>query len=455
MLDERLGKWNFWMMLIGFNLTFFPMHIVGLDRACRGARTRYDPGMGWDALNLIETIGVVHHRARGAGVPRERDLQHAAAAPHAAVDDPWDGRSLEWSIPSPPPEYNFAEIPQVEARDDWWHRKYTEDADGRLVRLPAGRCASSATTARRHRRRHTTVAADATHATATASTCRRRRSTRSSSRSGCRSSATPRCSSTRGSRSRRRAARLFGVYAWGLEPGDASRRTHGDHRAAPGDIPSDEVTDDAPGELGAGAPSSSCLRARHDAGDQHTGLINPKLGMWLFLSSDCLFFGAFIATFLLYRDRGAQKGPTPKEIFDIPFTSATSFILLMSSLTMVLALAAIQRGDHRRFRIWMLATGALRRHLHRRPDLRVHRVHPRGPQPRHQPVRVELLRAHRPPRRARDRRHRLAPVAVGPVDAGPPHAGARRDASRSPGLYWHFVDVVWIVIFTVIYLIPK
>jgi cytochrome c oxidase subunit 1 len=55
-----------------------------------------------------------------------------------ASSDPWDARTLEWSIPSPPPVYNFAEIPVVEARDDWWHRKYTEDAEGRLVRLPSG-----------------------------------------------------------------------------------------------------------------------------------------------------------------------------------------------------------------------------------------------------------------------------------------------------------------------------
>ena len=88
---------------------------------------------------MIETIGAFVIALVGAGVPRERDL-HAAQPrlPHRAVDDPWDGRSLEWSIPSPPPEYNFAEIPHVEARDDWWHRKYTEDAEGRLVRLPAG-----------------------------------------------------------------------------------------------------------------------------------------------------------------------------------------------------------------------------------------------------------------------------------------------------------------------------
>ena len=78
--------------------------------------------------------------------------------------------------------------------------------------------------------------------------------------------------------------------------------------------------------------------------------------MWLFLSSDCLFFGAFIATYLLYRDRPGQTGPTPQDVYNIPFTSVTSFILLMSSLTMVLALAAVQRGDYRRFRVWIMAT---------------------------------------------------------------------------------------------------
>ena len=93
-------------------------------------------------------------------------------------------------------------------------------------------------------------------------------------------------------------------------------------------------------------------------------------------SSDCLFFGAFIATYLLYRDRPGQTGPTPQDVYNIPFTSVTSFILLMSSLTMVLALAAIQRGDYRRFRVWIMATALFGADVHRRPDLRVHRVHP-------------------------------------------------------------------------------
>jgi cytochrome c oxidase subunit 1 len=135
LLDERLGKWNFWTLLIGFNLTFFPMHIVGLLGMPR--RTyRYDDGMGWGTLNMIESVGgfivalgtliflvnVIYTAKRGAKAPA----------------DPWDGRSLEWSVPSPTPVYNFLDIPRVEARDDYWHRKYTEDADGKLVRLPTG-----------------------------------------------------------------------------------------------------------------------------------------------------------------------------------------------------------------------------------------------------------------------------------------------------------------------------
>ena len=123
-------------MLIGFNLTFFPMHILGLIGMPR--RTyRYPSGMGWDTLNLIETIGAFIIALSVLIFLVNIIFTHASAA-QIAGNDPWDGRSLEWSIPSPPPEYNFAEIPVVEARDDWWHRKYTEDAEGRLVKLPSG-----------------------------------------------------------------------------------------------------------------------------------------------------------------------------------------------------------------------------------------------------------------------------------------------------------------------------
>jgi cytochrome c oxidase subunit 1 len=135
MLNETLGKWNFWIMIIGFNLTFFPMHILGLTGMPR--RTyRYPSGMGWDTMNLIETIGafVIMVSVLILFV----NMIYSTRRGPIASSDPWDARTLEWSIPSPPPVYNFAEIPVVEARDDWWHRKYTEDADGRLVRLPSG-----------------------------------------------------------------------------------------------------------------------------------------------------------------------------------------------------------------------------------------------------------------------------------------------------------------------------
>jgi cytochrome c oxidase subunit 1 len=135
LLNEKLGKLNFWTLLIGFNVTFFPMHIVGLLGMPR--RTyRYDSGMGWGTLNMIESVGgfIV---ALGTLIFIVNVIYTARRGPKAPAD-PWDGRSLEWSISSPPPDYNFLEIPRVQARDDFWHRKYTEDADGRLVRLPTG-----------------------------------------------------------------------------------------------------------------------------------------------------------------------------------------------------------------------------------------------------------------------------------------------------------------------------
>ena len=89
-----------------------------------------------------------------------------------------------------------------------------------------------------------------------------------------------------------------------------------------------------------------------------TGLPSTKLAMWLFLASDCLLFGALISTYVLYRG-SSIVGPYPADVFDIPYTSVSSFVLLASSLTMVLALAAIQRGDQARMRIWLLATAML------------------------------------------------------------------------------------------------
>ncbi|MBV8692510.1 MAG: cytochrome c oxidase subunit 3, partial [Actinobacteria bacterium] len=98
-----------------------------------------------------------------------------------------------------------------------------------------------------------------------------------------------------------------------------------------------------------------------DHGPHHetnTGMSNEKVAMWAFLGSECLLFGALISTYLLYRGKSIS-GPTPHQIYDIPYTSVSSFVLLMSSLAMVLALAAIQRGDERRLRVWLATTAML------------------------------------------------------------------------------------------------
>jgi cytochrome c oxidase subunit 1 len=134
-LDERLGKLNFWTMLIGFNLTFFPMHFLGLWGQPRRTYT-YDEGLGWDFLNLLATVGafIIALSVLIFFMNALTARRHGRPAPA----DAWDARTLEWSIPSPPPEYNFAEIPTVESRDDFWHRKYAEDERGMPVRVPAG-----------------------------------------------------------------------------------------------------------------------------------------------------------------------------------------------------------------------------------------------------------------------------------------------------------------------------
>ncbi len=101
------------------------------------------------------------------------------------------------------------------------------------------------------------------------------------------------------------------------------------------------------------SPAAHLIENPHEIGS--TGLPHRKIIMWLFLASDCMFFGALISTYLVYRGRSVS-GPTPEEIFDIPLTSTSSFVLLMSSYLMVLTLAAIERNDLFKFRLYCLGT---------------------------------------------------------------------------------------------------
>ena len=183
-----------------------------------------------------------------------------------------------------------------------------------------------------------------------------------------------------------------------------------------------------------------------------TGLSNNKLGMWLFLGSECLLFGGLISTYMIYRGR-VGEGPRPGNVFDIPFTSVSSFVLLMSSLTMVLAVAAAQKRDDRGTTLWLTVTGLLgatfvggqvyeftamyNEGLGYTTSLfgsafytltGFHGVH----------VTVGIIML-------------LSLVAIIKRSSVP---GDKAEVVELVGLYWHFVDVVWIIIFTLVYLIP-
>lgn len=131
-LSETLGKWHFWLMLLGFNLTFAPQHWLGLQGMARRTAV-YPPDIGLDALNMVSTIGAFTIAVSMLPFLYAMLVNSRKGIPAPA--DAWDGRTLEWSISSPPPHHNFHEVPNVEAIDDFWHRKYGEDDEGRAVRV--------------------------------------------------------------------------------------------------------------------------------------------------------------------------------------------------------------------------------------------------------------------------------------------------------------------------------
>jgi cytochrome c oxidase subunit 3/cytochrome o ubiquinol oxidase subunit 3 len=191
----------------------------------------------------------------------------------------------------------------------------------------------------------------------------------------------------------------------------------------------------------------------HGAHVTSTGLSNNKLAMWMFLGSECLLFGGLISTYMLYKGR-VNSGPQPDQIFDIPFTSVSSFVLLMSSLTMVLAVSAAQRKDDRNTNLWLTITALLgatfvggqvyeftafyREGLGFTTSLfgssfytltGFHGVH----------VSVGII---------------MLMALVGMISRNR-IPGNKAESVEMVGLYWHFVDIVWIVIFTLVYLIPS
>jgi cytochrome c oxidase subunit 3/cytochrome o ubiquinol oxidase subunit 3 len=183
-----------------------------------------------------------------------------------------------------------------------------------------------------------------------------------------------------------------------------------------------------------------------------TGLSNEKMAFWAFLGSECLLFGALISTYLLYRNR-AIVGPTPHDLYDIPYTSVSSFVLLMSSLTMVMAHAAIVRGDLRRNRVWLMTTAVLgtvfiggqvyeftsfiREGMTIKTNVAAgafftltgfHGVH----------VTIGIIML----------------LSLFGMSVRGKLTPERHEVVEIIGLYWHFVDIVWIIIFFLVYLIP-
>jgi len=126
MYSEALGKLHFWLFVLGFHLTFDFMHIPGLLGMPRRIYT-YEPGRGWETWNLLVSVGAI---VQGIAIlVFVWNMLDSMFRGQLAGNDPWDAWTLEWSIPSPPPEYNFATIPEVRSRRPLWDLKHPEDPD--------------------------------------------------------------------------------------------------------------------------------------------------------------------------------------------------------------------------------------------------------------------------------------------------------------------------------------
>ena len=186
-----------------------------------------------------------------------------------------------------------------------------------------------------------------------------------------------------------------------------------------------------------------------------TGLSHNKLAMWLFLGSECLLFGALISTYMFAKSRLPAGELGPLDVFDIPFTSVSSFVLLTSSLTMVLALSALKRHEERSFRVWIVATALLGGTFIAGQvyEFTVFYNHGLGYTTNifgsafytltgfhgaHVTIGIVMLMS-------------LLVTSLRRGGIGADNA----ETVELIGLYWHFVDIVWILIFTIIYLFPQ
>jgi cytochrome c oxidase subunit 1 len=381
LLDERLGKAQFWILVAGFNIAFFPQHYLGAIGMPRRIYT-YPDGAGWSLWNLVSTVGAFGIALSVLVFMVNAWRSFVAGAPAPA--DPWDGRTLEWRTSSPPPVHDFDTIPPVTGRDTFWREKYGRG------RAPGGAPAPA------HDHIHLPPPSYWPVLMAAG----------------------------------------LGILAVGALT----------HLAVV--IAGALVT--------VGCMFKFALEHHRTAAHEHQignlGVDHRKVAMWVFLGSECFFFGTLIATYLAYKGRSVV-GPEPHQILNIPLTTISTFDLLMSSLLMVLALAAVQRGDRRQARLWLFGTAffgliflgfqvyefthfvreglTLQQNLFGSTFFVLTGFHGG-----HVTAGVVWLLS----LWALDLRGKLGRADAVKVEIA--------------GLYWHFVDVVWIAIFTLLYLIP-
>jgi heme/copper-type cytochrome/quinol oxidase subunit 1/heme/copper-type cytochrome/quinol oxidase subunit 3 len=331
MLDERLGRWHFWLTVAGVYLTFFPMHFVGLMGMPRRVYT-YPPLPGWGEINALVTAGAFITGL--ATLLLLWNMYKSLRSGQPAGDNPWDAWTLEWATTSPPPAHNFASLPPIASARPLWD------------------------------------------------VARERESGRAGERGRMREVRSP--------------------------------------------TPSD--------------------------GGPLTRMSGPALGTLLFITSELVFFGSLIAAFIVYRTR-SPSGPGPHDLVElIPRTALFSVALFASSGTIVLAESRLRRRDYSGFRTWLVAT------------ILLGATFLVGQVTEYQNMYAEAITI--------DRNVFTSAfftltgfhgfhVAIGLVGlavvawlafAGDLGHGRGHAAVDSVAYYWHFVDGIWVVIFSLVYL---
>jgi cytochrome c oxidase subunit I len=391
LLDERLGKLNFWTIVIGFNLTFFPMHLLGGEGMPRRIY-HYAPDMGWNTLNLLCTLGAF--TMAFSVLILLINIFKTIRGGELAGPDPWDGRTLEWKVPSPPPEYNFRQIPTVRARDQFWREKYGFETGGLR---PSDAVRPPATPPEPAGKIH--MPAPSIYPILLAAGI---------------------------------AMAALGMIIWTRIALCGAFLTVYCAIAMAFEYP----------EAGAESATSSATA---------TGQDTRKVGIWSFIGSESLFFASLIATYLIYKGRDLG-GPTAETILEVPLSTVTTFVLLMSSLTMVLAQDAYRRTDRVWGLRWLCATIVLGliflggqvyefdTFFHKGMTLQTNLFSQTfytmvGFHGAHVAIGVIVLLA-------------LACASL----TGWFEQHHRDIAVECAALYWHFVDIVWVVIFSIVYL---